>query len=670
MGFLAPWFLIGAAAVGLPLYLHLLRRHVTTLKPFSSLMFFEKRTQSSVRHRRLRYLTLLSLRVLLLILLALAFASPYLKRSASASSSDRILLLVIDNSLSMRAGSRLADAKRQALSVLESRRASDRAQVAELGSQLHVLTQPVADSSALRAAVDGIQPGDSRGSFAELGRAAGSLSTSAHAPVEIHLFSDMQKNNMPSTLAEMAMPSGVSLVLHPVAKSADPNWAVESVDAPSQVWDPKKAHVQAVIAGYHTTAATRSVSLIVNGKTVATEHTMVPANGRATVNFQTLDVPYGFTRCEVRIDSADVLPADDSYLFAVERSDPQHVLFVHEPTDSHSALYFGSALASSTESSFALDSVVVDHTAGLQLSKYAFVVLSDVLSLPSDFESDLGRYVRGGGSLLIAAGTSAGRRGHIPVFGENITGTNSYSKSGARYLAVGDADSSHPSMAGGDRWAGVKFYYSVAVDPSDSRVVARLTDQTPLLLDKKVGEGRVLLLASGLDDLTNDFPVHSVFVPFVKQTARYLSGTEDRGGSRQVDSFLQLRTAKEQAVSVEVIDPAGKRPLSLQEATTAESYQMTDAGFYALRLANGRQDLIGVNSDRRESDLDMIPDDTLSLWQGTGNPQTAATAGAEQRQVDAGRQSLWWYAMLLVLAAALAESFLASRYLVAEQDES
>ena len=118
------------------------------------------------------------------------------------------------------------------------------------------------------------------------------------------------------------------------------------------------------------------------------------------------------------------------------------------------------------------------------------------------------------------------------------------------------------------------------VPATDARVVAKLTDQTPLLLEKKIGEGRVLLLASGLDNLTNDFPLHPVFVPFIEQTALYLSGTESRTGSRVVDSFLELRTAKEQALSVEVVDPDGNRPLSLKEATTAQSFQLTSAGFY------------------------------------------------------------------------------------------
>jgi hypothetical protein len=52
MGFLAPWFLAGAAVTALPLWLHLLRRYRSEPQPFSSLMFFEPRTQSSVRHRR------------------------------------------------------------------------------------------------------------------------------------------------------------------------------------------------------------------------------------------------------------------------------------------------------------------------------------------------------------------------------------------------------------------------------------------------------------------------------------------------------------------------------------------------------------------------------------------------------------------------------------------
>ena len=673
MGLLAPWFLAGAAALAVPLYLHLLRRHTSDPQPFSSLMFFEQRTQSSIKHRRLRYLLLLSLRLGLLALLVLAFAGPFINRPAVSAANDKLLMLVIDNSFSMRAGSRLADAKRAAQSLLASRNPAERAQVMALGSQLQVLTQPTQDAATLTAAVNSIEPGDSRGSFAELARALRSAAQSMSAPIELHFFSDMQKSDMPANFADAVLPANVSLVLHPVVKSNVPNWAVESVNAPGQVWDVKKARVQAVIAGYGTPAATRTVSLVVNGKTAATRTVAVPAAGRATVEFDSLDVPYGFSRCEVRIDSADALPADDVSRFAVERSDPQKVLFLHESSDTRSPLYFSAALAAAAESAFTMDSIPVAQAANVRPQDYAFVVLSDAVSLPSSLENELARYVRAGGSVLVAAGTADGARQRIAVFDANVLKANYYTSAGGFAQTVGDTDPSYPSIGKADRWSGVKFYYAVKVEDTGSRVVARLTDQTPLLLEKQIGEGRVLLFASGLDNLTNDFPLHPDFVPFVEQTAFYLSGTARRTGSRLVDSFIDLRTSKEEAVSVEVIDPQGRRPLSLKEAANAQSYQVTQAGFYELRLANGRQDVIGVNPDRRESDLDVLPPDVLSLWTGKNatEPGTQAATAAPGPSEDKSKPySLWWYVMLVALAAALCESWVASRYLGIRREDS
>ena len=670
MGFLAPWFLAGAALVGLPLYLHLLQRHETTPQSFSSLMFFEKRTQSSIKHRRLRYWVLLSLRLALLLLLVLAFANPFINRSAASIVSDRMMLIVLDDSFSMRAGTRLADAKREALSVLDSRKPSEHAQVISLGSQLQVLTQSSLDSGELHAAVESIGPGDSRASFGELGRAVRAMAENTPTPIELHLFTDLQKSGMPASFAEMALPANVSLVLHPVAKEAVPNWTIETVNAPSQVWDPKKARVQAVIAGYHTPAATRIVSLVVNGKTIATRMAAVPANGRASVEFDSLDVPYGFSRCEVRIDSADALPADDTGIFAVQRSDPGRVLFVHEPSDSRSPLYFHAALDAASEAAFAMDTIGVEQTGNADPSRYSLVVVSDVLSLPAPFEQQLQKYVRGGGSVLVAAGTSSAHRPSIPVFDAKVLESHYYSSEGQRFLTVGTSDPSYSFVDKSGKLQGVKFYFAVHVDDSGAQVISRLTDQTPLLMEKKEGEGRVLLLASGLDNLTNDFPLHPSFVPFVEQAARYLAGIDERSGSRIVDSFLDLRTAKEQSVGVEVIDPDGRRPLSLSEATTAQTYQLTRAGFYQLRLANGRQDLVGVNPDRRESDLDVIPDDVLALWKGNSEaaPQQASSGPSHPVESQTKPYSLWWYAMLLLLFAAVAESLVSSQYLGTQRE--
>jgi hypothetical protein len=680
MGLFAPWFLAALAGLALPLYLHLLKKLKSTARPVPSLMFFEARTQASSRHRRLNYLLLLSLRLLWLVLLILAFANPFINRNATALASNRLVLLVVDNSFSMRAGTRggdtrLSDAKDAAISVLSSKGAT-RAQVAAFGSQLRFMTQPIEDQSALRVAVQAIQPGDGHGNFAELARAVRAMAESVHTPIELHLFSDMQRGDLAATFSDMALPSSVTLATHAVVSNAQPNWTVESVDAPGQVWgkDAKPVHVQAVIAGYGTPAAQRSVSLVVNGKTTATKTVAVPANGRATVDFPALEVPYGFSRCEVKIDSADALPADDLRRFAVQRSDPQKALLIHNYGDNRSPLYVGAALSAAAQSAFTLESINVNEAADRRPSNYAFIVLSDLNSLPSLLENSLTEYVRSGGSLFIAAGTSAGGRSQIPIFGAHIIETRDYSRVPDRYMAVGSSDSSYPAVAKANGWPGVKFFYALDVDPGvgqgAARVIVRLGDQTPLLLEKRIGEGRVVLLTSGLDNLTNDFPLNPAFVPFIEQTARYLAGSERQGGARPVDAFLELRNSREQGQGVEVTDPDGKRPLTLGEAASAQSFQLTEAGYYQLRLANGRRDEVGVNPDPKESNLDVIPEDVLALWRGKGgqSSQVALAPGAPTQNKTP--ESFWWYVMLLVLAAALAESAVASGYLGTQREES
>jgi len=675
VGLYAPWFLAGLAGVALPLYLHLLKKLKTTPKPVPSLMFYESRTISSTHHRRLRYFLLLSLRLAFLLLLILAFAGPFINRSAAAFASNRLVLLVVDNSFSMRAGTRLADAKAAAIRALASKGAA-RAQVAAFGSELQLMTpQPVEDQSALRAAVQAIQPGDGHGNFAELARAVRAMAEPVHTPIEFHLFSDMQRGELAPTFSDMSLPANVQLVTHPVIAKAQPNWTVESVDAPGQVWgkDAKPVHVQAVIAGYATPAARRTVSLVVNGKTTATKSVDVPANGRATIDFPALEVPYGFSRCEVRIDSADAFAADDLRRFAVQRSDPQKALLIHNNMDNRSPLYVRAALSAAAESAFILESINVSEAADRKPSNYAFIILSDLNSLPSILENSLTQYVRAGGSLFIAAGTSAGARLQIPIFGAHILDTRDYSRVPDRFMTVGSSDSSYPAVAKAAGWPGVKFYYALNVDPGAgpdaARVIVRLGDQTPLLLEKRIGEGRVVLFTSGLDNLTNDFPLEPAFVPFIEQTAHYLAGSQRQGGARPVDAFFELRNAKDQAQPVEVTDPEGKRPLSLSEAKSAQLLQLTEAGYYQFRLANGRPDEVAVNPDPKESNLDVISDDVLALWQGKRDQSSQEVSAAGASTARKIPQSLWWYVMLLVFAAALAESALASRYLGTQREE-
>jgi hypothetical protein len=667
MGFLAPWFLAGAAAVGLPVWLHLLRKHKTTPLPFSSLMFFEKRTQSSIKHKRLRYIFLFALRTALVALLVLAFARPFVRQAVPPRScSNEITVIAIDHSLSMRATGHLDQAKQEAKSLIGGLSAGERAQVLAFGSRVQVMSEVTDDHNSLNAAIDAVEPSDERTAFAELARTARSISQSLHLPLTVHLFSDMQQTGMPSNFNDLRLNANVQLQPHRIGKPDTPNFTVDNVVAPRRVFDSRKYRVLATVAGFNTRKDIRNVSLIFNGHTVETKAVEVPEGGRATVEFNSLEVPYGYdNKGEIKIDSADVLPADDIFYFSVERIDPRHILFVHEPGADGGMFYFKTALEAAGQAAFEIDPATPDQTTNLSPSRYAFVVLSDLGSIPATFENQLRDYVRGGGSVFAALGYHSVARGKVPVTGNAVEGSRYSGREGDMFQSVAWLDTSHPSILKDDRWDDVKFYQAIKVTPGSARIIARLTDQTPLLLDQEIGEGHVITFASALDNVGNDFPKHVSFVPFVDQTARYLARIDAGPPSVLVGSFAELRESREKGAAVDVVDPKGERALSLDEATKAQNIQFTMAGFYDIHRPNGRNELVAVNADRHESDLTPAPPETLSLWQNTANGTVDAggSVAGEQKPL-----SLWWYVMLLVLLLTVAESLLGNQHLSVDKE--
>jgi hypothetical protein len=668
MGLFAPWFIAaGALAVGLPVWLHLLRKHRSQPLPFSSLMFFEQRTQSSIKHRRLRYLVLFALRSLLVLLLALAFAHPYIERNALPfSHNGEITVLAIDNSLSMRAAGRFDEAKRMAQSALSGLRPGERGQVIEFGARVHPLSEVTDDTHQLNAAIGAAQLSSDRTSFAELSRSLRSMAQALKLPLRVELFSDMQQSGMPGNFNDLRLNADVRLEPHPLATKQAPNFAVENIIAPRRVYDGKKQRVLVTVASYGAPKATRQVSLMLNGRVVETKSVDVPESGRATAEFQSLEVPYGRNKGAVKIDSADQLPDDDTFYFSVERADPKPALFVYEAGNQRALLYFKAALEASGQSAFDIQPVLAEQTSNVNPSKYAFVVLSDVTVLPGGFENELREYVRSGGSALVALGHNSMVKMKVPVSDGAISESRYNGREGERFQTAAWLDPSYPAIQKNTNWAGVKFYRAIKIDPGKARVAARLSDETPLLIDQQLGEGHVEVFTSTFDNIDNDFPLHASFVPFIDQTARYLGRLDAGPPAVQVGSFEELRDPHQTGAAVDVVDPSGARVFDLREAATAQNVQFTMTGYYDIRRPNGRNELVAVNSDRRESDLTPAPPDTVKLWQNTAS-ETAngETAQASERQKPV---SLWWYVMLAALALAVAESLLGNRHLSVDKE--
>ena len=95
--------------------------------------------------------------------------------------------------------------------------------------------------------------------------------------------------------------------------------------------------------------------------------------------------------------------------------------------------------------------------------------------------------------------------------------------------------------------------------------------------------------------------------------------------------------------------------------------QLEREGYYEIRRPGARPELAAVNADRRESDPTVMAADALEAWKNTGKGDALTGAVSEAREQQT--YSPWRYILLLLLVAALAESWIANRYLSEPKDE-
>jgi hypothetical protein len=163
--FLNPLTALIAAGILIPLLVALyflkLRRQERVV---SSTILWRKAIQDlqvNAPFQRLRRNLLLLLQLLLLVLLALALARPVLQHTPGAGATSVIL---IDRSASMSATdvspSRLDEAKRQALDLVNSMRRGSRAMVIAFDDTAQTVAPFTTDTAALRRAIESIQPSD------------------------------------------------------------------------------------------------------------------------------------------------------------------------------------------------------------------------------------------------------------------------------------------------------------------------------------------------------------------------------------------------------------------------------------------------------------------------------------------------------------------------------
>lgn len=665
MSLLSPWFLAGLVAVGLPLWLHLMRQRNPVRLSFSSLMFFRKRAETTLREKRLQYLLLLAMRLALLLLLALAFSKPIWERPPAAILGDipKLHIIAVDTSLSMQYEGRWEQALEEAEAIVDALGESDRGLVMANGPSVHVLTAPTGDRVALRQALAGLVPSDARNSFGDVIEAVRAVVADETLPVEVHLVSDLQNSSMPARFQDLVLPSSSELTVHDVSAGQSDNWAIDSVKGSTRLHGEMRPKLEVTVASFAESDQDRTVSLQIDGRPAGTVRKPVPAGGRATFGFEIADPPRGFSRAEFHLDPPDHLTADDVRRVALDNSEPELILIVSQDPRGRDLLYYREALESGASSRFRLEAASPAEAERIDPGRFSLVVLSDVPRLGTAFAGRLQEWVESGGALLVALGPASTLARRTPVTGHVLEQPLSTERGASPFQVAGQADSSHWVASAAEGLRPVKFFLYARVHTMDGDTVPLwLGNGDPLLVERQVGSGRAMIFASSLDNVWNDLPLTPVFVPFVTEAADSLTGAEGVRGDAILGEVLELGRRRGTGATVQVFDPSETAVLNLSDSVTRETLALESVGFYEVRGGHYAE-LLAVNPDPRESDLRRIGEDTLELWRSTGasEPSQVAAAGVAPASVPPLR--IWRLLLCLLLLAALVESFVGNRHL-------
>ncbi len=226
MAFLAPLFLAGLAALALPVLLHLQKNRPKETVAFSSLMFFEENPPITKRRSRLQDILLLILRCVALALLVLAFARPFFpaKENSPALPAGSVMhFILIDTSASMR-GEPLEKALAAVSEEIGKLPEGDAIALGSFSDRLHILLDPSrarelvpAERKATALSLLGEVKADWQATHLDDAILSAVAAAGSEAPLQVHLFGDLQKGATLDRLRGESWPDALRIVLQPVA---------------------------------------------------------------------------------------------------------------------------------------------------------------------------------------------------------------------------------------------------------------------------------------------------------------------------------------------------------------------------------------------------------------------------------------------------------------------
>ena len=681
MSFLTPLFLVGLAALAIPVIIHLIQREKKHVVVFPSLMFVRRIPYQSVRRRRIRHWPLLLLRLAALALIVAAFARPFLQRRNAATadaSGAREVVVLLDHSYSMAYGDRWDRARAAARETINSLRPSDRATLVLFSTGADVALRSTADRDRLLAALSTSSTTAGSTRYAPALQVAGGILAGSNLPRrEAVLISDFQRVGWRGVEGGR-LPQGTTLTPVIIGGGGDaPNLAVTAVSlARSTFADQERVAVTAGLRNYGARPVTDVVvTLQIDGHDAQTARANVDAEGSTSVTFPPVAVAPKGMRATVRLPG-DALERDNVFHFVVSRAEAVPVLVIdRDGAREESSLYLMRALAIGEAPRFETVRRAAAAVGDDDLRRAAVVVLNDVPVAPA-LAGRLAAFVQRGGGLFVALGP---RASWADTRGDLLPATVAapVDLSRADVARVGALEYGHPifelfrAPRSGDFSAAQFFGYRAVGPPRDrktspAQVLARFDTGAPALLERASGDGHVLLWTSSLDLGWSDLPLKPVFLPFIHRVVRHLSAYAAPSPWMTVGQVLDPsanRAARSAPDARVALTPSGRR-IALDDEGGGV-LELDEQGFYEIRhqASDAAPDVVASNVDLAESDLTAVDAQEVAAAATGGAAAAAAAAEAlpETPEAQERAQRLWWYLLGAGMVLLGLESVLAAR---------
>ena len=717
MTFLNISLLAGTAFVALPVVLHLIMRRRPRHLEFPALRFIQRQHNTNQRRLRLRHLILLALRAAVIALLALALARPSVKLSGTRGSEKAPVAaaLVFDT------GKRM-EYRHRNLSRLEAAqewghwlvgRLHRESQVAILDTSFATAAFQVDRKTALHRIEQLATVANSQPLGRVLKNAVGLLGESQLPHKEVYIFTDMARASWPTDMAGQLQDSLAGLadvgvfvvdvgIEEPVNSSlGEPRLSSEIISNKS----PLEIETEVFHVGPE---AERSVNLYLSqsdpnrpgpGDSARQKRSQeimaLRPGGSQSVGFTVEGLEQGTHQGIIEIAGQDGLDCDNRRFFTVEVKPSWRVLIVAPSPPERHAIYLTGAVAPadfrrSGRAWFDCHVIAFGDLSKAVLDDYAAVCLLDPTPLGADTWEKLANYASAGHGVAVFLGRNAKPTEpfNSPAAQELLAGKLiRWANSPEGYLSPAPRVTEHPILSELAKltdtvpWSVLPVfrYWQLGPLAEGTHVVVPYNDQRPAILDRPLGEGRVLTVTTPVSDSPNDepwnlLPVGDPSWPFVilaDGMMSYLVGSSQQRLNYLVGQTAVLRldpktehrsyglTAPE-GIRINLTPDLGRHLLMITSTDSAGHYRVTAGGSRPSGVDQG----FSVNLAPEQTELERMADEDLAEVFGPHDYHLARNREELEGKVSYERVGRQLFSMLIILVAAVLgiEHVMANRF--------